>query len=58
MANSIIDFLIYSLGVLFLVAFGVIAFIVIYKLIKEDLLGNKPKVSKQTPSDGYDVDEY
>lgn len=37
MADSIIDFVIYSIGVMFLVAFGVISSIVLWKMIKEEL---------------------
>jgi hypothetical protein len=37
MADSIIDFIIYTLGIMFLVAFGVISSIVLWKMIKKEL---------------------
>ena len=37
MADSIIDFIIYTLGIMFLVAFGVISSIVLWKMIKDEL---------------------
>jgi predicted outer membrane lipoprotein len=37
MADSIIDFLVYTLGIMFLVAFGVISAIILWKMIKKEL---------------------
>jgi hypothetical protein len=37
MADSIIDFLVYTLGIMFLVAFGVISSIILWKMIKKEL---------------------
>lgn len=45
MAESIINFIIYTLGIMFLIAFGVISGIILWKMIKkelnEDLDGSK-----------------
>lgn len=37
MAESIINFIIYTLGIMFLVAFGVISAIILWKMIKKEL---------------------
>lgn len=37
MADSIIDFIIYTLGIMFLIAFGVISAIVLWKMIQKEL---------------------
>ena len=37
MADSIINFIIYTLGIMFLIAFGVISAIVLWKMIKKEL---------------------
>lgn len=37
MAESIINFIIYTLGIMFLIAFGVISAIVLWKMIKKEL---------------------
>ena len=37
MADSIINFIIYTLGIMFLIAFGVISAIVLWKMIKDEL---------------------
>ncbi len=37
MADSIIDFIIYTVGIMFLIAFGVISAIVLWKMIKREL---------------------
>ena len=37
MADSIINFIIYTLGIMFLVAFGVISAIILWKMIKKEL---------------------
>ena len=37
MADSIINFIIYTLGIMFLLAFGVISAIVLWKMIKREL---------------------
>ena len=46
MAESIINFIIYTLGIMFLVAFGVISAIILWKMIKQELNeGSDSKVS-------------
>ena len=37
MGESIINFIIYTLGIMFLIAFGVISAIVLWKMIKQEL---------------------
>jgi hypothetical protein len=46
MADSIINFIIYTLGIMFLLAFGVISAIVLWKMIKKELSEDYSKDSK------------
>jgi hypothetical protein len=48
MADSIIDFIIYTLGIMFLIAFGVISAIVLWKMIKQELSEDYSEDSKSS----------
>lgn len=46
MGDSILDFLVYVIGAIFLIGFAFIVGISLYKIVNEELLGNKPKNDK------------
>ena len=48
MGESIINFIIYTLGIMFLIAFGVISAIVLWKMIQKELSEDYSKDSKSS----------